>query len=42
MVTKGETLWGGMDWEAGIGVYTLPYTKSIENKDLLCSLRTSI
>ena len=33
MVTEGETLWGGMDWEVGIGIYTLLYIKFIGNKD---------
>ena len=42
MVTKGETLEGGMDWEIGIGIYTLLYTKSIGNKDLLYSSGKSI
>ena len=34
MVTKGETLRGRIDWEAGTGIYTLLYIKSIRNKDL--------
>ena len=42
MVTKGETLRGGMDWETGIGKYTPPYTKSIGDKDLIFSLGKSI
>ena len=37
IVTKGETLWGGMDWEDRIGIYTLLYTKSVCNQDLLYS-----
>ena len=37
MVTKGETLGGGINWKAGIGIYILPYTKLISNKDLLCN-----
>ena len=41
MVTRGEKVGGGMDWEVGIGIYTL-YTKPIYNKDLLCSLGKSI
>ena len=36
-VTKEETLWGRINWEVGIGIYTLPYKKSISNKDLLYS-----
>ena len=31
-----------MDWEAGIGLYTLLYIKLINNKDLLDSLGKSI
>ena len=42
MVTKGEMLRGGMDWEVGISVYTLPYTILIGNKDLLYNLGKSI
>ena len=34
MVAKGKTLGGGMDLEVGIGIYTLPNTKLISNKDL--------
>ena len=34
MVTKGETLRGRIDWEAGTGIYILLYIKSIRNKDL--------
>ena len=34
MVTKGEMLRGGRNWEVGTGKYTLLYTKSIRNKDL--------
>ena len=33
-VTKGETLEGGIDGEAGIGIYTLLDTKLIGSKDL--------
>ena len=28
MVTRGEMLAEGVNWEVGIGTYTLPYTKS--------------
>ena len=31
-----------MDWEVGIDTCTLLYIKSIQNKDLLCSLGKSI
>ena len=37
MVTKGEELWGGTNWEAGIGIYTLLYAKQIGNKNLVYS-----
>ena len=37
MVTEEETLGGGIHWEFGGGIYTLLDTKSICNKDLLCS-----
>lgn len=33
MVTKGETFEGGINWEVGIGIYTLLH--KIGNKDLL-------
>ena len=33
MVTRGEKVGGGMDWEVGIGIYTLLYIKFIGNKD---------
>ena len=33
----GKTLWGRIKWEFGRCVYTVPYTKSISNKDLLYS-----
>ena len=36
-VIKGEMLEGEMDWESEISIYTLLYTKSFGNKDLLCS-----
>ena len=32
MVTKGKTLGREMDWEVGIGMYTLLYTKLIINR----------
>ena len=38
---RGNTGGGEMDWEVGIGIYTL-YTKSITNKDLLYSSWKSI
>ena len=37
VVTKGETLGRGINWEGGIGVCTLPYTKLRSNEDLLHS-----
>ena len=42
MVTKGKTLGVRMDWEVGIGIYTLLYTKLTGSKDLLYSLGKSI
>lgn len=42
MVMQEEMLGGGMHWEAGIGMYTQLYTKSIGNRDLLYSLGKSI
>ena len=42
MATKGEMLEGGMNWEVGIGICTLLYTKSVGNKDLLYSSWKSI
>ena len=42
IVTKGKRLGGRMDWEVGIDIYILPYTKFIGNKDLLYSSRKSI
>ena len=41
-MTEGETLREGMDWEVGIGIYTLLYTKSMGNKSLLYSRGKSI
>ena len=38
MVTKGETLVGGINWEVGCGIFTLPYTRSMGDKDLLYSI----
>ena len=35
-VTKGERVWGGINWEFGISIYTLLRIKQI-NKDLLYS-----
>ena len=37
MVTRGETLWGRMDWGLGTGIYTVLYTESIGNQKLLRS-----
>ena len=31
MVTKGEMLEGGINWEVGTGIHTLLYTKSMDN-----------
>ena len=42
MVTQGKNVWGGMDWEFGLGIHTLLYTKLIGNKDLLYSSGKSI
>ena len=42
MFSKGETFGGGMDWEVGIRIYTLPYTKLISKKELLYSSEKSI
>ena len=33
---------GGINWEIGIDIYTLPYIKQITNKDLLYSTSNSI
>ena len=33
-----KTLQEGMDWEVGIGIYTLVYTKSVNTNDLPNSL----
>ena len=37
MITKGEMLGGGINWEVGSGIYTLLHTKSVSNMDLLYS-----
>ena len=37
MVTRGEDLGGGTDWDFGIDMYTLLHLKHITNKDLLYS-----
>ena len=42
MVTKGEMLEGGMDWEVGIGIYILLHIKLIGNRVLLYCLGKSI
>ena len=34
MVTKGEK-WGGINWEFGINIYTLPNIKQMNKRDLL-------
>ena len=39
MVTRGSG--GGINWEIGIDIYTLLYTKDIANKDLLYSTGNS-
>ena len=39
---KGKLWERGTDWEIGIGIYTLLYTKSFGNKDLIYSSRKSI
>ena len=41
MITKEEMFWRGMDWEIGTGIFALPYTKPMGNKDLY-SLEKSI
>ena len=42
MVTKGESGGcGGIDWEFGINIYTLPCLRHITNKDLLYSTGNS-
>lgn len=35
LIFTRQLLSGGMDWEVGIGMYTLLYAKSVNNKDLL-------
>ena len=37
IVAKGEIVRGRINWEVGIGVHTLLYTKSMGIKDLLYS-----
>ena len=37
MVKKGKLRGGGVNQEVGINIYTLLYTKEINNKDLLYS-----
>ena len=39
MVSRGES--GGINWEIGIDICTLPYIKQITNKDLLYSIGNS-
>ena len=34
---KGYWWWGGINQEFGINIYTLPYIKQVNNKDLLYS-----
>ena len=41
MVTRGQTVGGGINWETGIDVYTLLYIKQRTNKDLLYSTGNS-
>ena len=40
MVTREEGE-GGLNWETGIDIYTLPHIKQITNKDLLHSTGNS-
>ena len=40
MIT-GEKVWGEIDWEFGIDMYTLLYLKQMTNKDLLYSTGNS-
>ena len=35
-------MWGGINWEVGIGIDILLYTKWVSNKDLLYSTGKSI
>ena len=35
MITKGETLRGGINWELGIDIYTIVYMECMSNKNLL-------
>ena len=42
MVTKGEILRGGRDWDFGTGIYTLLYKKSVANRDLLYGSEKSV
>ena len=39
IVLKGEKK-EGMNWEIGIGIYTLLYIKQVTNRDLLCNTGT--
>ena len=36
-ILRPNLLWGRMDWDFGISMYTLLYMKSIGNRDLLYS-----
>ena len=42
MVTQGELVGGGMDWEFGISMHTPLYRNSVGSKDLLYSSGKSI
>ena len=41
MVTKGKTLWGGINQELGMNIHTLLYIRLVTNKDLLYSTGNS-
>ena len=32
LVTKGETLWGGMNWEAGMNIHPVLYRQEIKQQ----------
>ena len=40
MVTRGLG-WGEINWETGVDMYTLLYTKQIANKNMQCSTENS-
>ena len=41
MITTGQELRGGIDWEFGIDMYTQLYLKYIAGRDLLYSSKNS-